>query len=123
MKQILIKLSDGRLAYCRPAASPKTGETEDAFLERIGRVTIEKATLAKCPGYDGAIVVAFVDEEVVLQADREFRDAWDWTTLEPKMDYDFEKCRQIVAKRAGVSVSDPRIANARTIAQLKDALK
>ena len=119
MKQILIKFLDGRLAYCRPAAPRESGESEEQHLTRIGQQTITKCVRDGQPGWAGAVVVAHVEENVILSADRVFRDGWDWTTPDPVMDYDMPKCRKIAARLTGFQESDPRIVNARNIMELK----
>jgi len=122
MKQILIKFTDGRLGYCRPVAPMLGGESEQNYLTRVGQETIAKCIRDKQPGWEGAVVVAHVGPEVIESADRSFRGGWDWTTPEMKMDYNMNKCREIASKRSGIPVSDSRIANARTLEELKSTL-
>ena len=118
MKQILIKLTDGRLGYCRPGRPMKAGESEQDYLTNVGQETISKCTRDGQPGWNGAVVVAIVDENVVLSADRNFREGWDWTTPEMKMDYNIPKCREI-AKKKLASEKHALVDSAQTIDELK----
>lgn len=97
MKQILIRLSDGRLAYSRPCAEPDEGEAEADYLRRVAERTIAVAARDGVPGFDGAEVVAFVDDEVIPDDPtlRKYRDAWTWTTDEPSIDIDMERARAV----------------------------
>jgi hypothetical protein len=100
VKQIILKLSDGRLAYSRPCAKPLEGETEEAYLERVASETIEKCARDGIPGFAGAVHVASVPPEIIPSdpVSWKYRDAWDWTTPEPKIDIDIEKARGICLK-------------------------
>ena len=73
------------------------GETENTYLTRIGTITIKK-----CSGLEdwvGAQIIDFVPDDVIKNADIEFRDGWDWTTPEMKMDYNLPVCREIQRKK------------------------
>lgn len=97
MKQILIRLSDGRLAYTRPCAEPLEGESETDYLQRVAERTIAVAARDGVPGFDGAELVAFVDDEAIPDDPvlRKYRDAWDWQDTTPTMDIDLQRARAV----------------------------
>lgn len=109
MKQILIRLSDGRLAYSRPCADVLPGETEDAYLQRVAERTIDVATRDGVPGFDGAEVVGFVDDAAIPDDPvlRKYRDAW--TTDGSGVHIDIERAR-VVALTALRKVRDEELA-------------
>jgi len=92
MKIIVWKLTDGRIAYTRPAAEPIKEETESDYYERI-----KTRALATVPVLAGAIEVARLSPEEMPQDELEikYRDAWDWTTPDPKIDINLDKARNL----------------------------
>lgn len=97
--QILVKLGNGKLAFIRPVATPLKNESETEYLTRIGNVTIAKCARDGQSGWAGAVIAAFVPDDVVNAAEWAYRDGWDWTTPEMAMDYDMVKCRAIHRER------------------------
>lgn len=95
MKQILFKLSDGSLAYCRPCAPVAEGETDQAYLDRVAEKTL--ADNQHDPLWQGATRVADVDPDVIPtdQESWKYREAWDWVTDKPEIDIDMTKARAI----------------------------
>lgn len=103
MRQILIKLSDGTLAYSRPCAPVNEGEAEQDYLDRVARETLDKLKRGGQPGFDAAQVVAYVAEELIPDARDnalmwKYREAWDWTTPKPEIDIDMPKARDIALR-------------------------
>lgn len=110
MKKIVYTNSTGVL--CIVSANPKLqkpGELEDFFLARIAEKDVEKI---RQPGESPEAFMARIKldplapcmpwrlmEENAIPSDRTFREAWEDTTLEPVVDVNMDKARDIHLNR------------------------
>jgi hypothetical protein len=121
MKQILLILSDGRLAYSRPCAPLLPEETEAEYLERVSARLLET--------FPGAEVKGYVEDDVIpSDATRwKYRDAWKFDNGVIKVDVDRAKeiamdalRRERNAKLQALDVDEMRYAtDAKRLAEVR----
>jgi hypothetical protein len=93
MKQILLELADGRLAYSRPCAALLPDETQAQYLARIAARLLET--------FPGATVHGYVDDdEIPTDATSwKYRDAWRFDGNGIAVDLDQAKAIAMAALR------------------------
>lgn len=78
MKQIILRLASGQLAYSRPCAEVRPGESEADYLTRVEARTVEQLNAI---GYGPVEVVGYLDDEAIPTdpLSWKYRDAWVFT--------------------------------------------
>ena len=86
----VVKCSDGSVCISIIVRDQLPDETDAEFLHACTRRITEDPI---SPGYGGEVIGVF--DESAIPGDRYFRNAWTWSTPDPKVDIDIEKARGI----------------------------